>query len=220
MNIYRNISDLPVLLRGVITIGSFDGVHKGHQKILERVTSLSKEIGGQSVVITFHPHPRKIIFPKDDSLQLLTTLDEKLDLFKRFKIDIVLVVPFTVEFSQMIPAEYVESFLLKCFNPAYIVIGYDHRFGRNRGGDITLLKTYEESHHFKVIEIPKFEIEEISISSTKIRRALEQGNITEANQFLNHHYTIGGKVVHGDKLGTKLGYPTANLLINSKEKLL
>ncbi|MBK9254402.1 MAG: bifunctional riboflavin kinase/FAD synthetase [Saprospiraceae bacterium] len=220
MNIYRNISELPLFKKAVITIGSFDGVHKGHQKILERIKTLANEINGQSVVITFHPHPRRIIFPKDGSLQLLSTLDEKLELLRKNGIENVLVVPFTVEFSQMVPAEYVENFIIKRFNPAYIVIGYDHRFGLNRGGDINLLKSYENSHNFKVIEIPRQEIEEISISSTKIRIALNEGNIAEANRFLNHPYVIAGKVIHGDKLGSKIGYPTANLLINSNEKLI
>ena len=220
MNIYRNIQEIPEFKKAVITIGSFDGVHIGHQRILERVRQLASETEGESVVITFHPHPRKVIYPKDDSLKLLTTTDEKLELLKKYSIDHICILPFTVEFAQLHPAEYIENFLIKSFNPAYIVIGYDHRFGINRGGDITMLKTYEEKFNFKVIEIPALELEEIRISSTKIRAALDSGDIREANRYLNHPYILSGKVVHGDKLGTKLGYPTANINIPAKDKLI
>lgn len=220
MNIYRNLQEIPAFKKSVITIGSFDGVHIGHQKILERVRNLAAEIGGESVVITFHPHPRKIIYPKDDTLRLLTSTEEKLELLKKYKIDNVCIIPFTVEFAQLHPAEYIENFLIKSFNPSYIVIGYDHRFGINRGGDITMLKSYEKKSDFKVIEIPALELEEIRISSTKIRSALESGDITDANRYLNHPYIISGKVVHGDKLGAKLGYPTANIAIPVKDKLI
>lgn len=220
MNIYRNTAEIPAFRKPVITIGSFDGVHRGHQKILERIRNIAEETGGESVVITFHPHPRKIIFPKDSSLRLLNTLDEKLELLQKYKVDHVCVLPFSVEFSQMHPAEYVENFLIKTFHPAYIVIGYDHKFGLNRAGDIHLLRSYESTHNFKVLEIPVQELEEISISSTKIRNALEAGNIQDANRFLNHPYRLTGKVIHGDKLGSKLGYPTANISISDKDKLI
>jgi riboflavin kinase/FMN adenylyltransferase len=220
MNIYRNLQEIPEFNKAVITIGSFDGVHIGHQRILERVRLLASETGGESVVITFHPHPRKVIYPKDDSLKLLTTTDEKLELLKKYNINHICILPFTVEFAQLHPAEYIENFLIKSFNPAYIVIGYDHRFGINRGGDITMLKSYEEKFKFNVIEIPALELEEIRISSTKIRSALDSGDIREANRYLNHPYILSGKVVHGDKLGAKLGYPTANINIPAKDKLI
>lgn len=221
MNIYTNINQLPDFNKAVITIGSFDGVHAGHQKILQRVTTLADEIKGESVVITFHPHPRKILdtIPADDT-KILNTLDEKLELLEGFGIQNVVVVPFTFEFSQQMPREYVEKFIISGFHPAYVVLGYDHRFGRHRGGDITLLKEYEKEGHFKVVEIPRHEIDDVTISSTKIRKALQSGDIREANQFLRYPYVITGKVVHGDKLATRLGFPTANLQLLDKDKLI
>lgn len=220
MNIYRNIKDLPRFKNAVITIGSFDGVHVGHQKILARVNSLAQEIDGESVVITFYPHPRKVVDHGDSDISVLNTLDEKMALLNKFGIQNVVVVPFSFEFSRQAPREYVENFIISTFNPAYIVIGYDHRFGLNRAGNIDMLKEYESSAKFKVIEIPKQEIDDITISSTKIRKALIAGDINEANMFLNEAYLLTGKVIHGDKLGSKLGYPTANLQIAEKDKLI
>jgi len=220
MNIFRNIKELPHFKNAVITIGSFDGVHTGHQKILTRLKSLADELDGESIVMTFYPHPRQIVDPSGQELSILNTLDEKLDLLRGFGIKNVVVIPFSFEFSRQAPREYIENFIIACFNPKYVVIGYDHRFGLNRGGNIELLKEYEQSNGFKVIEIPKQEIDDITISSTKIRNALLSGDIQEANLFLNQPYILTGKVVHGDKLGSKLGYPTANLQIDEKEKLV
>ncbi len=220
MNIFRNIKELPHFKNAVITIGSFDGVHTGHQKILSRVKSLAEELGGESIVITFYPHPRQVVDPSGQEMSILNTLDEKLDLLRKFGIKNVVVTPFSFEFSRQAPREYIENFIISCFNPKYIVIGYDHRFGLNRSGDIELLKEYEETNGLKVIEIPKQEIDDITISSSKIRKALLSGDIQEANLFLNQPYVLTGKVVHGDKLGSKLGFPTANLQIEEKEKLI
>lgn len=220
MNIFRNIKELPEFKNAVITIGSFDGVHTGHQKILARVKSLAEELDGESIVITFYPHPRQIVDPSGQELSILNTLDEKLALLKKFGIKNVVVIPFSFEFSRQAPREYIENFIIACFHPKYVVIGYDHRFGLNRGGNIELLKDYEKPNGFKVVEIPKQEIDDITISSTKIRNALLSGDIQEANLFLNQPYLLTGKVVHGDKIGSKLGYPTANLQIEEKEKLI
>ena len=220
MRILRDINSLPDFKNAVITIGSFDGVHVGHQKIIKRIKHLAKEIDGESVIITFHPHPREVIYPKDNTLELLNTIDEKISLCKKFGIDNLVIVPFSIEFSQQHPKEYVEKFLLQKFNPEYIVIGYDHKFGLNREGDIHLLKEYESNGAFKVIQIKKQEIEDITISSTKIRKALKNGDIEEANQFLNYNYRISGKVAHGEKIGNKIGFPTANIDIPNKNKLI
>ena len=220
MRIFRDIDELPNFINAVITIGSFDGVHRGHQKIIKRINHLAKEIDGESVIITFDPHPRKIIYPKDDSLVLLNTLDEKIDLIESFGVDNLVIVPFSIEFSQQPPREYIERFLLKSFNPSYIVIGYDHRFGLNREGNIDLLEAYSAEHNFKVAQIKKQELEDITISSTKIRDAIKEGDIVEANQFLNHKYKISGIVSHGDKIGKKIGYPTANIEVDEKNKLI
>lgn len=220
MRIFRDLSELPDFKRAVITIGSFDGVHRGHQRLIRRINQLAREIGGESVMITFHPHPRQIVYPQDKSLRLLTTLDEKIRLFERFGVENLVIVPFTVEFSQLHPKEYVEKFLLGKFKPRYIVIGYDHQFGMNRGGDIHLLRSYEKEHGFEVIEIEKQLLDDISISSTKIRNALLAKELSIANDLLNHQYSIEGTVIKGDQIGRRLGFPTANLRIENPLKLL
>ena len=220
MRIFRGIEDLPSFKNAVITIGSFDGVHRGHQKIIKRLNHLAKEIDGESIIITFDPHPRKIIYPKDNSLEILTTMEEKIELCKAFGIDNLVIVPFSIEFSQQNPREYIEKFLIGRFQPKYIVIGYDHRYGLNREGNVDLLKEYEAQNDFNVIQIKKQELEDITISSTKVRKALKEGNVEEANQFLNHTYQLKGKVIHGDKIGKTIGYPTANIQVEDSDKLI
>ena len=220
MDIFRDIDDIPDIQRPVITIGSFDGVHFAHQQILNKVKDKAKEIDGKSVVVTFHPHPRQIIYPKDNSLDLLSSLDEKLYLFQKYGIDVVVVVPFSIEFSQQSPREYVEKFLLGKFKPHCIVIGYDHRFGLNREGNIDLLMTYQEAHGFELIEIEKQELESIAISSTKIRKAIKENEFIKAQALLNHPYIISGKVISGKQVGHELGFPTANIEIKNPRKLI
>lgn len=220
MRVYRNLQDLPEFDQTIITIGSFDGVHSGHQNILKRLKSLADEHQVESVVVTFHPHPRLILDKSDNDIQLLNTLEEKLRLLEAYGVDNVVVVPFTFEFSQQTPNEYIEKFIYQCFKPKFIVIGYDHRFGMNRAGDLYFLKQNEEKFQYQVIEISKKEIDEIAVSSSKIRNYLLHGNISEANLFLNSPYLLSGKVIHGDKIGSKIGYPTANLHISEKYKLI
>ena len=220
MKVFRSIADLPSFKNAVVTIGSFDGVHIGHQKLLNRAKYLAEEIGGEDIIVTFHPHPRSIIYPKDNTLRLLSTLEEKLRLFEQCKVSNVVIVPFTFEFSQMDPREYIERFLINGFNPAYLILGYDHKFGFNRQGDIQLLRQYEQEGKFRIIEIKQQEIDEITISSTKIRRAITEGNIKESTMYLGHYYNIMGKVVKGDSLGEKIGFPTANIQVSVKDKLI
>lgn len=220
MRVFRSIKDLPKFKNAVVTIGSFDGVHRGHQKIINRINQLAREVDGESVLVTFHPHPRKVIFPKDKSLNLLTTLEEKLALCETYGVDNVVVVPFSIEFSKQSPEEYIENFLIKSFRPSYVVIGYDHKFGLNRKGDINFLGEYETSANFKVIEIQKQELEDIAISSSKIRTALKEGDIQTANMFLGSKYRLSGKVVHGDKIGKTIGFPTANVKLSSADTLI
>ena len=220
MQIHRNLQQLPVFEKSVITIGSFDGVHIGHQKIISRINQLAKEIKGESVVITFYPHPRQVIYPLDNSLQLLTSLEEKLSLLKRFGVDHVVVVPFSVEFSQQNPREYIEKFLCGKFNPAYIVVGYDHKFGLNRQGDMGMLQSYEEQFNFKTIKIEEQELEDIIISSTKIRNALLNNDLQLARKYLNYNYMISGKVVYGEQIGQKIGFKTANIQKDDRNKLV
>jgi len=220
MRVYRDLTALPDFKNCVITIGSFDGIHIGHQRILDRIKQLSREHGSDHVVVTFHPHPRSIVYPKDTSLKLLSSLKEKISLFKSFDIENLVIVPFTIEFSQISAIEYVEKFLVKNFKPKFIVIGYDHKFGLNRSGDINLLKNKKQDYGFEVIEISKQEIEEITISSSKIRSALHAGDLETANTLLNHPYEISGIVIRGRKLGTEIGFPTANLSVENKSKLI
>ncbi len=220
MRVFYQLEDLPQFKRAVLTIGSFDGVHSGHQQLLARINRLARQSGGESIVITFHPHPRQVIYPKDDSLKLLSTIEEKVALFERYEVDNVVVVPFTVAFSQLSADEYIQRFLVDKFHPATIVIGYDHKFGLNRQGDIDYLKWHSKGAGFNVVEIEQKEVDDIAVSSTKIRNALLSGKVKEAGRWLNHQYTLTGKVVHGQQLGTKLGFPTANIKPSNKYKLI
>jgi hypothetical protein len=220
MMVHNDLKQLPEFKNAVITIGSFDGVHCGHQKIIQRVKELAQKVDGESVLITFHPHPRLVIYPKDRSLQLLTTIDEKVRLLERYGLDHVVVVPFSIEFSQQSADEYIVNFLVDRFHPKYIVIGYDHKFGLNRQGDIDFLRHYQKSHHYEVEEIPAQEIDDLSISSTKIRKGIQQAQIQAANKLLGHYYTLTGTVVHGQQIGETLGFPTANLEVTHTHKLI
>ena len=220
MRILKNLNQLPAFQNAVVTIGSFDGVHRGHQRIIERLNALARKVGGESVVITFHPHPRQVIYPQDDTLKLLTTTDEKIFLLEKYGVDNVVIVPFTVEFSQISADEYIEKFLIEKFHPHSIVIGYDHRFGLNRQGDINYLRWYASKSNFEVIEIEQQEVDDIAVSSTKIRKALEDGRVSVGQKLLGHYYTLSGTVVHGQKIGASLGFPTANIEIPQNEKLI
>ncbi len=220
MKVYFSLEDLPVFQNTVVTIGSFDGVHSGHQRILERVKQLSQSIDSQSVVITFHPHPRLVAQPNDKSVVLLNSIEEKVELLEKYGIDVVVVVPFTKAFSEQTPEAYIENLLYKRFKPTYIVIGYDHRFGANRVGDTALLQKLAPKFGYEVIEIEKQVIDEIAVSSTKIRQAIEKGNIRSANRLLGHYFSFTGEVVKGQQIGKEIGFPTANLLVTEKNKLL
>ena len=220
MRVHRDLNNLPAFRNAVITIGSFDGVHIGHQKILRKVKDLAIANGGESIAITFHPHPRQIVYPKDNTLQLITTTEEKIALFENYGIDHLVIVPFTIEFSQQSADEYIQRFLVQKFQPNHIVIGYDHRFGMNRRGDINYLKWHEKTGGYKVVEIEKKEVNEIAVSSSKIRESLKQGNVANAANLMNHFFTLTGKVVKGQQIGNKIGYPTANLELTEKHKLI
>ena len=210
MAIFTDINNLPAFKNAVITVGTFDGVHKGHRTILQEVVSHAKHVNGESVLLTFEPHPRKLLFP-DQPLGIITPLQQKLELITAAGIDHIVVVPFTKEFAGLSATEYIEQFLVSLFHPVSIVIGYDHRFGHDRKGDINLLKLYAPVHGYKLTEIPVQLIDEASISSTRIRLALAEGRVEDAGYMLGRYYTLTGTVVHGNKLGRTLGYPTANL---------
>ncbi len=220
MRVFRDLNHLPAFKNSVITIGTFDGVHLGHQKIIERLNLLAKQHGGESIIITFHPHPRIVINPGDKSLRLLNTVEEKAALLESYGIDNMVVVPFSRQFSEQEAEEYVRNFLVKNFNPKYIVIGYDHRFGKDRAGDFKLLEKMKEELGYELEEITREMLDDIAISSTKIRAALTSGNIALANELLGHTYTVSGTVVRGLQNGRKLGYPTANIQVTDEHKLI
>jgi len=220
MKVHNDLNNLPGFRNAVLTIGSFDGVHEGHQKIIKRMNRLAREQDGESILITFHPHPRLVIYPDDDSLRLITTIDEKIQLLDHYGLDHVVIVPFTPAFSQQSADEYIQHFLVEKFNPRTIVIGYDHRFGAGRKGDINFLRSHAQHAGFDVVEIAKQEVEDMAISSTKIRKALEGGRISNATQLLGHTFTLTGTVVHGQRIGNSIGFPTANLEISQPHKLI
>ena len=220
MRVFRDLNELPVFKNSVVTIGTFDGVHLGHQKLIERIKLLSEKISGESILVTFHPHPRIVINPEEKSLRLLNTTDEKVALLERFGVDNVVIVPFSRAFSEQSAEEYISSFLVKDFNPKYIVIGYDHKFGKNRSGDFKLLEKMKEQFGYEMLEISKETLDDIEISSTKIRAALSQGDIRLANELLGHHYSLSGTVVRGFQNGRKLGFPTANIQVSDEYKLI
>lgn len=220
MNIIEGEKEFPQPNNAVVTIGTFDGVHFGHQKILKRVTSLASRHSGQSVLVTFWPHPRFILSPDDDKLKLLSTFEEKAELMKSVGFDHIVKIPFTTEFSQLTSEEFTQKVLVNKIGTRHLVIGYDHRFGKNREGGFDYLKANEVKFGFQVEEIPKQEIDDVSVSSTKIRTALLTGDIKNATNYLGRHYSITGKVVSGARLGRELGYPTANIQIQESYKLI
>lgn len=210
---------LPQFTKPVITIGTFDGVHQGHKAILSTVVAQAKAIVGTSVLITFEPHPRKLVAPSEP-LKLLNTLDERLTLIADTGMDVVVVVPFTKDFAALSAQDYIQYFLVKFFQPSLIIIGYDHHFGHDRTGDINMLQSFAEQHHFKVEEIPAQLISDAAISSTQVRKAIQAGEIGIANRMLGWDYSIKGTVVCGTQRGRTIGYPTANIAHIDKDKIL
>lgn len=218
MKVHYGIEGLPQFKNAVLTIGTFDGVHYGHQKIIDALIGESDRVDGETVLLTFHPHPRKIIQPQT-SLQLINTLNERLELLQKKGLDHLVVVPFTKAFSELTGEEYLEQFLVKNFHPRSIIIGYDHHFGKNRSGNFSLLEKGQAAWNYTLIEIPKYLLDEISVSSTQIRKALTSGDVAAANKLLAYAYFFEGEVVQGDQLGRKLGFPTANLIYTDKDKI-
>lgn len=203
----------------VLTIGTFDGVHIGHQKILERLLEEAQQRQLNSLVLTFFPHPRRVL-QKDSDLQWLTTLEEKKQILDRMGLDVLVVQPFTEEFSRLSPKEYIEQVLVKALKVQKIIIGYDHRFGRNRKADITDLIRFGKEFGFEVEQIAAQDIEEVAVSSTKIRRALSEGAIDTAHLYLGYPYLLTGTVVKGKGIGKTLGFPTANVELSEEGKLV
>jgi riboflavin kinase / FMN adenylyltransferase len=220
MKIYHGIEDFKKLDFAVVTIGTFDGVHIGHQKILNSLKDIARENNGETVLITFWPHPRYILNPTDQSLKLLTTFEEKAEILSNYGVDHLIRIPFTAEFSQLTSEEFINVILKEKIGTKILVIGYDHRFGKNREGSFDYLQSNAQKYGFRVEEISRQDIDHIGVSSTKIRKSLEEGQIELAKEFLGREYCINGKVVEGNKLGRKLGFPTANVEVFEKYKLI
>ncbi|SIT76525.1 bifunctional riboflavin kinase/FAD synthetase [Pontibacter indicus] len=220
MEVIRDIADFPKLSFPVVTSGTFDGVHVGHQKILQRVKERARLSNGQSVVITYWPHPRLVLFPEDNDLRLLSTIEERIEQLRSFGIDYLLIIPFTKEFSRLSSRTFIEEVLVKAIHTKVLVIGYDHRFGKNREGSFEHLKARSAQYGFEVEEIPRQDVDDVGVSSTKIRKAIESGDIPTANRYLGHTYSLTSTVVEGNKLGRTIGYPTANLALPSPHKLI
>jgi riboflavin kinase/FMN adenylyltransferase len=220
LRIFRDIQQLPIFKNAVVTIGSFDGVHLGHRAILQQVVETARRTGGESVVITFHPHPRKVLFPDEIDVQLLSTIEEKADLLSEIGIDALVIAPFTPDFAQFSAFQYLSEFLVKYFQPKHIIIGYDHHFGNKREGNVDYLKEYEEKYGFQVTEITKKLIDESAVSSTRIRKTLETGKVEAVQPLLGYFYQLNGTVTHGQKIGRTIGFPTANIVVLDAQKLV
>lgn len=218
MQVHRSVNNLPSFRNAVITIGTFDGVHLGHQQIIRQLKEEAEKINGETVIITFHPHPRTVVANKP--VYLLTTLNEKIILLDEFGVDHLVVVPFDATFSNQTPEEYVQHFLFEKFHPHTLIIGYDHRFGKDRKGDYHLLEKLGTQLGFFVKEIPEQVMNEAAISSTRIRESLLKADLETANSYLGYKYFFEGMVVDGNKLGRTLGYPTANMVIHDENKLV
>jgi riboflavin kinase / FMN adenylyltransferase len=220
MRIYYSTDDFTKLNNAVVTSGTFDGVHLGHQKIISRLKEVAEKSNGETVVITFWPHPRLILKPEDTSLKLLNTFEEKAELLKQQGVQHLLRIPFTKEFSQITSQQFITSILVNTIGTKKLVIGYDHRFGNNREGSFEQLKINGPAYGFDVEEIEQQDVDHVAISSSEIRKSLEGGNLETATHLLGRPYSISGQVVSGDKLGRVLGYPTANIDPDSRLKLV
>jgi riboflavin kinase/FMN adenylyltransferase len=220
MKIYHGLDDFVRLNYAVVTSGTFDGVHLGHQKILHRLNEVAARNKGETVVLTFWPHPRLVLHPEENTLKLLNTFEEKADLLKEQGIKHLVRIAFTKEFSHHSSEDFIRDVLVNTIGTKKLVIGYDHRFGHNREGSFDQLKLNAPRYGFEVEEIPRQDVDHVGVSSTRIRHALEAGDIETATHFLGRPYSLSGRVVMGDKLGRLLGFPTANIEIDTKYKLI
>ncbi|SFS38320.1 riboflavin kinase / FMN adenylyltransferase [Zhouia amylolytica] len=217
--IKRNLSDYNEEYFSVVTIGTFDGVHVGHKKIIKRLIESARANDLKATILTFFPHPRMVL-QQDADLKLINTLDEKIAILEKTGLDVLVIHPFTKSFSRLSASEYVQEALVKNLNAKKVIIGYDHRFGRNRTATIKDLQVYGETYGFEVEEISAEEINEVSVSSTKIRKALAEGDIKTANEFLGYEFMLNGVITKGKGLGRQIDFPTANLYIEEKYKLI
>jgi riboflavin kinase/FMN adenylyltransferase len=219
VRVYKDLKNISVS-KPVVTIGTFDGVHLGHHKVLDKLKEIADQTGGESVVFTFYPHPRQVLTPDEQNLRLLTTLDEKIELLGQAGIDHLVVYPFTLDFAKLSYSEFVKSVLVDQIHTSTLVVGYDHRFGKNREGSYEDLKKCADLYGFDIIKLDVVLANEASISSTRIRNALESGDIRQATRYLGYHYTLHGRVVEGQQLGRTIGFPTANIESSDVHKLI
>ena len=220
MKIFQDLTAINSIPNPVLTIGTFDGVHVGHQKILQQVKMEAEKSGGESVLFTFFPHPRMVLYPESHGLKLLQTQEEKMAKLERVGVENCIVYPFTFDFSRLSAIEFVRDILVNKLQIKKLVIGYDHQFGKNREGNIQFLKEICEVYGFDVIEIPAQDIDAVNVSSTKIRNAILDGDITKANEYLGEKFELTGTIVHGQAIGKTIGFPTANIQVNSALKLI
>ena len=220
MKIFNELEAIAQIPFPVITIGTFDGVHLGHQKIIRQLNEEAGKVGGESVLFTFFPHPRMVLFPESHGLKLIQTQEEKMEKLERMGLQNVIIYPFTFDFSRLTALEFVRDILVNKLHVHKLVIGYDHQFGKNREGNLDYLKGISDTYDFEVIEIPAHEVDEVNVSSTKIRESLLSGDVERASEFLGEPFELSGQVVKGDQLGRTIGFPTANLEVNSDLKLV
>ncbi|MGY3211036.1 bifunctional riboflavin kinase/FAD synthetase [Mucilaginibacter sp. HD30] len=220
MKIYHNIDDFKPVKNAVVTIGTFDGVHVGHRKIIAQIKELAQAAGGETVILTFFPHPRMILHPEDESIKLITTINEKAELMEQLGVDHLIITPFSRDFSNQTAEDYIRDVLVNKIGTRKIVIGYDHHFGKDRKGGLADLLKFSAIYGYEVVEIPEQDINDVAVSSTRIREALAEGNFELANACLGYPFFLTGKVMRGDRIGTQIGFPTANIAIEEKYKLI
>lgn len=220
MKIFNGFDQLTVIPNPVLTIGTFDGVHVGHQKIIQKLNNEAKKIGGESVLFTFYPHPRMVLFPDSHGIKLIQTQEEKIEKLEKMGLQNLIIFPFTKEFSNLTATEFVSEYLVNQLHVKKIVIGYDHQFGKNREGTLDFLKEISATYNFDVIEISAKEIDEVNVSSTIIRDAIDNGDISMANKYLGSPFELRGKVIKGKELGRTIGYPTANIQMEGDLKII
>lgn len=219
MQVHYGITDIQITAP-VVTMGSFDGVHKGHVQVIGNLKQVAAKLGGESVIISFEPHPREVLYPLEKRPGILTTLEEKIGILQAHGVDHLIILPFTEELANLSYSDFVKRILVDRLGIKGLVVGYDHRFGKNREGSFEVLKAIAGEYRFYLEQEQAYEENEVNISSTKIRTALELGNIALVREFLGYDYPISGKVVHGDKIGRTIGFPTANLQLEDERKLL
>ena len=219
MKVVENYKNFTSTRKSIVTIGTFDGVHVGHQEIIEQLVTTAQKKNANSVLLTFFPHPRMVL-QKDNGIKLINTIEERIEILQKIGLDYLIIHPFDTEFSRLTAFDFVRDILVNHLNTSELVIGYDHRFGRNREGDFEQLEEYGVMYDFKVQEIPAQDVNAISVSSTKVRKALEDGDISKASKYLGYNFSLCGSVVQGDRLGNTIGFPTANLKVDEAYKLI